>query len=100
MKNLFIALFAAFLFTTTATAQQPARVQKVNGYDIYMFSTPSVPYEELYQVSGFWNWSSRFFGYSLDNIVNTMTRNAKKKGTGATGLIVKDKKHAVAIRLK
>jgi hypothetical protein len=93
----------AFSVFTIATAQQPARVNKVNVYDIYMFSTPSVPYEELYQVSGFWNWSSRFFGYSLDNIAATMVRNANKKqptGAKATGLIVKDKKHAVAIRVK
>jgi methionine salvage enolase-phosphatase E1 len=103
MKKRFFMALVAFACFGALTAQT-ANVRKVEGLDVYIYSTPSVPYEELYTVSGFWNWRELFGSTTLDNMVGAMVRNAtkkgKKEGKQATGIIFTAKDKGVAIRLK
>ncbi len=103
MKRFFFTALVAVFMVGALAAQQTARVQKVDGFDIYILATPSGPYEELYPVSGFWNFRELFGGATLDNMVSTMVRNAKKKAKnkpGATGIIFTSKSKGVAIKIK
>lgn len=61
-----------------------AHVRKIDGLDIYMYAEPLADYEEVFRVSGFWNWGEVMEDRAnLDNIVNTMVRNAKRKNKKA-----------------
>ncbi len=80
-------LLLLFSFTINSSSYENegvAQVRKVNGFDIYMYAEPMADYEELFNVSGFWNWGEMADDRAtLDNIVNTMIRNAKKKNKKA-----------------
>jgi|GEM_PF-2283525 len=107
-------VFFAAVENTAATpslssGQGLAQVKKIEGFDIYMFSTPTVPYEEVFRVSGFWNWGELIEEKTtLDNIVRTMVRNARRKNRKASkkdwqkadGIIITDNESGVGIRYK
>lgn len=86
MKNLFVivAFLGLCAFSVSRNEKGLAQVRKVDGLDIYMYSEPIANFEEVYQITGFWNWGEVLDDRAtLENIVNTMVRNAKKKNKKA-----------------
>lgn len=95
MKRLImLALLALPFFAHSQDCN--AKVKKINGIDIYMYSEPSKEYKEAFSVMAI-NWKVGLGERAtLDNIVESMVRNlknqnekAEKKGKPqATALIV------------
>lgn len=102
MRVLFLAL--VLLFTANLQAQT-AKVRKVNGLDIYIYSEPVREYVEVFEGSGAWNWGE-LQRATIDNIVETIVRNVKKKNEKAKkkgepiaeAIIIYDNDRASAIR--
>ena len=88
MKKLapYLVMFAisAFSLPMFMNDHGLAQVRKVDGLDIYIYSEPLADFEEVFQVSGFWNWGEALDDRAtLENIVTTMTRNTKRKNKKA-----------------
>lgn len=109
MKVIFSILM--FLFCLNLQAQKNdkgiAKVRKINGLDIYIFSEPVAEYEVLDKISGFWNWGADEEGRSsLEDTVKTMIKRASKKSKKADkkgkevadAIIIYDNNDGVMIR--
>jgi len=80
MKFLLSVLLVISGFNLCLAQTGNANVKKVNGFDIYIYAEPTKEYDEVFELSGAWNWTAIGGGQvSIDNIVETMIRNAKKK---------------------
>ena len=53
---LFVTLLSLCAFTYSPNQKGLAQVRKVDGLDIYIYSEPLADFEEVFQITGFWNW--------------------------------------------
>lgn len=81
---LFIVFLGLCAFSYSPGQKGLAQVRKVDGLDIYIYSEPVADFEEVFQITGFWNWGEVLDDRAtLENVVNTMVRNTKKKNKKA-----------------
>jgi hypothetical protein len=109
MKHLLLFALIFNLTYTHAQEKGTAKVRKIDGLDVYIYSEPLAEYEVLDKVTAFWNFGADEFGRSsLDDVVRTMIKRARKKnknfdkkgGDTADGIIIDDSDSGVIIRYR
>jgi hypothetical protein len=110
MKKSLITIFLIFSFYSSYSQNEgTAKVRKIDGFDVYLYSEPIAPYEVLDKVSAFWNWGADAYGRSsIEDLVATMVRRALKKNKSsrksgallADAIIIDNNDNGVMIRYK
>jgi hypothetical protein len=109
MKKILLTFLIFTIYYTHAQEKGTAKVRKIDGLDLYIYSEPLAEYEILDKVTAFWNFGADEFGRSsLDDVVRTMIKRARKKnknfdkkgGDTADGIIIDDNDSGVMIRYR
>jgi hypothetical protein len=109
MKKILLTFLIFTIYHTHAQEKGTAKVRKIDGLDVYIYSEPLAEYEILDKVTAFWNFGADEFGRSsLDDVVRTMIKRARKKnknfdkkgGDTADGIIIDDNDSGVMIRYR
>jgi hypothetical protein len=109
MKKILLTFLIFTIYHTHAQEKGTAKVRKIDGLDVYIYSEPLAEYEILDKVTAFWNFGADEFGRSsLDDVVRTMIKRARKKNKNfdkkgvdtADGIIIDDNDSGVMIRYR
>jgi hypothetical protein len=109
MKKILLTFLIFTIYHTHAQEKGTAKVRKIDGLDVYIYSEPLAEYEVLDKVTAFWNFGADELGRSsLDDVVRTMIKRARKKnknfdkkgGDTADGIIIDDNDSGVMIRYR
>ncbi|RAK00423.1 hypothetical protein LX87_02125 [Larkinella arboricola] len=108
VKQKFAGLFCAFLSVTSVLAQNPARVEKIQGVETYIMCEPLQAYETVFEVATGAKAASLLTGGvvnegvsdKVSQFVRRATKDAKSKNQEFDAVVISGSKTAIAIKYK
>ncbi|MGV3561488.1 hypothetical protein [Larkinella arboricola] len=108
VKQKFAGLFCAFLSVTSVLAQNPARVEKIQGVETYVMCEPLQAYETVFEVATGAKAASLLTGGvvnegvsdKVSQFVRRATKDAKSKNQEFDAVVISGSKTAIAIKYK